>query len=89
MNKNMKSIECKKCGSNDFTILNGYRKCNYCGTIYQITKEDISIKESNISINSDVQRLLQKCKTDPVNAKKYANLILDIEPNNREALKYL
>ena len=85
----MKSIICDRCGSNEWEVLNGYRKCKFCGTLFQLTKEDAPQKESVISINSDVQRLLQKCKTDPANARKYANLVLDIEPNNKEALKYL
>ena len=49
-------------------------------------KENVN---SCIAINDDVQRLLDKCKREPKNAKRYANLVLDIDPTNREALKYL
>ena len=42
-----------------------------------------------ISLDSDIERLLKKCKEDPKNARKYANLILDIDPDNTEAYKYL
>lgn len=85
----LKAIVCEKCGSNDWMEIPGFRKCKFCGTIYQLTAEDQPIKESSIDIQSDVQALLQKCESDPMNAKKYANLVLDIDPNNDEALKYL
>ena len=87
--KAMKSITCEKCGANEWDDQNGYRICKYCGTAYQLTKEDITITKSNISISDDIMRLLQMCQLEPRNAKKYANLILDIDPNNVDALKYL
>jgi DNA-directed RNA polymerase subunit RPC12/RpoP len=45
--------------------------------------------QSSIALDNDVTRLLEKCRTEPWNARKYANLVLDIDPHNREALKYL
>ena len=42
-----------------------------------------------VSLEDDVQQLLQKCKMNPANARRYANLILEIDPNNKEAMKYL
>jgi len=44
---------------------------------------------SGVSLDSDVERLLLKCHEDPRRAARYANLILDIDPTNEEALKYL
>ena len=44
---------------------------------------------SGIALDDDLVRLLAKCKADPKNARKYANLILDIDPDNEEALNYL
>jgi hypothetical protein len=85
----MKTILCEHCGASDFTEKDGYRICNYCGSKFEITMSDLGIKESGICITDDVQRLLYKCRTDKKNAKKYANLILDIDPTNEEALKYL
>jgi len=85
----MKSISCEKCGASSWDTSNGYRICRYCGTKFQLTSDDIAIKESYIALNSDVERLLNLCKTEPYNARKYANLILDIDPSNKEALKYL
>ena len=44
---------------------------------------------STIDLDDDVSRLLAKCKREPKNARKYANLILDIDPDNQEARRYL
>ena len=84
----MKRIYCEACGSNDLVTSNGYLICNYCGSKYQ-TKEETITKQSEISLDDDISRLLSKCKSDPKNARKYANLILDIDPLNIEAKKYL
>ena len=79
----MKQIVCESCGASDFIEKAGFRICKYCGTQYQINSK------SAIFIDDDVQRLLQKCKDEPWSARRYANLILDIDPTNKEALKYL
>lgn len=85
----MRLILCQRCGSSEFDEKNGYRVCKYCNASYQMFAEDSSSKGSSIELNDDVQRLLEKCRKEPWNAKKYANLILDIDASNREALKYL
>ena len=85
----MKTIQCDRCGASDFTERGEYRICNYCGTKFAITMADLGIAESGIGLSDDIKRLLHKCKTDKKNARKYANLILDIDPDNEEALKYL
>lgn len=85
----MKRIVCDSCGANDFDTKNGNRICRYCGAKYLLTKEDFSVKSSYISMSDDINRLLHKCVEEPENAKKYANLILDIDPDNIDALKYL
>ncbi len=85
----MKSIECPSCGSKDLYEENGYRVCRYCGTKLILTHEDRGIKESTISLHDDVKILLQKCKDDPSHAKKYAQLILEIDSSNVEARQYL
>lgn len=79
----MKQIICESCGASDFVEKAGFRICQYCGTQYQINSK------SNISLEDDIQRLLRKCKEEPKKARRYANLILDIDPTNEEALKYL
>lgn len=85
----MKLIQCKRCGGNEFYHDNGYRVCKFCGAQYVINTEDVGIKETTISLNSDIELLLKKCKQDPMNARRYANLVLDIDPSNQEALKYI
>ena len=85
----MKSIECPNCGSSDFSEENGYRTCRYCGTKFIRASENRGIKESTISLDDDVKNLLQKCKEEPSHAKKYAQLILEIDSTNAEAKKYL
>jgi hypothetical protein len=46
-------------------------------------------RESTIEINADIQALLEKCKSDPNNRRRYASLILDIDPTNQQANQYL
>ena len=82
----MDKIQCASCGADDFVIKDEYKVCTYCGTRFAVSSVSVN---STISLNSDVDRLLRKCITDPRNAKKYANLILDIDPSNKEAIKYL
>ena len=94
----MNVLVCKQCGASDLQETNGVAVCRYCGTRYTLSAEDSPARSSvstsmtgnsQLAIPDDVERLLQKCKKDPKNARKYANLILDIDPDNEEALKYL
>lgn len=88
----LKAMECKNCGAGDLVLRGGYMVCRYCDSRFLITEEDFSSTPSadnGISLNSDIQRLLQKCRREPKNARKYANLILDIDPTNKEAKKFL
>ena len=85
----MKDVVCKSCGSHELYKENGYLVCKYCGTRYFITAEDTPEKEANISLNDDVERLLQRCKEDPSRARKCAARILEIDPTNAEARKIL
>ena len=85
----MKLIRCTQCGSNELYRDGGYMVCKYCNSRFAIEKDDNRVKESNIALGADIEALLKKCRIDPRNAKRYANLILDIDPDNDEALKYL
>ena len=85
----MRAFICEGCGSNDFREENGYRICNHCGTKHIITAEDQRITQSTIELQDDVARLLAKCRTEPERAKKYAQRILEIDPNNEEAARIL
>ncbi|MBR3335316.1 MAG: hypothetical protein IKG23_13590 [Clostridia bacterium] len=98
----MKALICTSCGASRWKEEGEYRICLHCGTKYeknngarphsafasvqaQVTKQFDSV----IALNEDVERLLQKCRNEPKNAKKYANLVLDIDPTNQEAQDYL
>ena len=95
----MKELTCKNCGAGGLVARSGYLVCLYCDSKFLMTAEDFyssktggsgaSATNSGISLDSDVEMLLQKCRMNPRNARKYANLILDIDPDNEEALKYL
>ncbi len=88
----MAKILCDACGSNDFIEQNGFRICRFCGTKQKIFRETQSVQTRpglGIDLNDDIGRLLNKCTTDPANAKRYANLILDIDANNAEAKRIL
>lgn len=97
----LQSIKCESCGASDWESKGNTKICKYCGSIYVLSAEKAETsqrgipfffdksRDSEIALNDDVERLLKKCRADPKNAKKYANLILDIDPTNREALKYI
>lgn len=98
----MKALICSSCGASRWKEEGDYRICMHCGTKFEKTVEDkvrVVVSgfqaavarqvDSVIAINDDVERLLKKCRQEPKNARKYANLILDIDPTNEEAQKYL
>lgn len=78
---------CVNCGADSFIIKDGYRICKYCNT--RVKDDKPKANNSEISLQSDIDILLQKCKDEPARARKYAGLILDIDPTNKEARKYL
>lgn len=81
----MKRVICPNCGADDFVIKGSYKVCTYCDA-----KFEVEIKKSTtVTLEDDVQALLEKCRINPWNARKYANLILEIDPNNKEAMRYL
>lgn len=87
----MQVVKCESCGAPGLRIENGYYVCDYCGSKFLIQKKDMpgGVTAFNTGLDSDVERLLEKCKSNPERAKKYANLILEIDPFNKEAKKYL
>lgn len=90
---------CKNCGASGMKLIKGYWCCEYCDSKFAAHREEQLAysgkvygntgKTSEIALSDDVERLLQKCRTDRKNARRYANLILDIDPDNEEALRYL
>ena len=85
----MKLVECIRCGSKELFEENGYVVCGYCQSRFAPQADDLPAKETVINLHSDVQVLLQKCKDEPSNRRRYASLILDLDPTNREAAEYL
>lgn len=85
----MKVAECKRCGSKELIEKDGFLICVYCQSRYLPQEGDIPKPATEINISSDIQDLLQKCRDDPNNSRRYANLILDIDPTNNEAKRYL
>lgn len=85
----MKQTTCQNCGADEFIIKDGFKICKYCNSKYELTPDEKPTKTATVSLNSDVERLLEKCRKDPKKASRYAGLILDIDPTNKEALKYL
>lgn len=83
----MEMLVCEKCGSHDFLERNGRRVCSYCRTEYAMPRGECA--SSDIDLQDDVSRLLEQCELYPENARRCASLILDIDPDNKEALKYL
>jgi len=85
----MKSIRCQNCSAQDLIEENGVVTCTYCRSRFIVQASDLPPTKAVIEISADVAALLQKCQQDPVNRRRYANLILDIDPNNVDALAYL
>ena len=99
----MEALICKNCGANALIRKSDYMFCPYCESRFAVTKEELqnlfshsyhstlshSCVISTIALDDDVIKLLNKCKSDPKNARRYANLILDLDPDNEDALKYL
>ena len=86
----MAVLICDICGGKLVMGSGGVSVCDSCGMEHRIEGVCASpAAATQIALSDDVERLLQKCRTDRKNARKYANLVLDIDPDNIEALRYL
>jgi len=85
----MKLIACTRCGSKELSEQDGYVVCAYCRSRFVPQADDLRQEESVIGVYSDIQRLLQKCQDDPANSRRYAGLVLDLDPTNQTARQYL
>jgi hypothetical protein len=85
----MKLVSCTRCGSKELFEESGYVVCDYCRSRFVPQSGDLPNKESVIGVYSDVQLLLQKCRDDPANRRRYAALILDLDPTNQAVQMYL
>ena len=79
----------------DFERVNGAMKCVYCRTTYVANTGTVKnlfnnhVASAVIEIDEDILLLLDKIKVEPWNKTRYANMILDIDSTNEEALKIL
>lgn len=85
----MKIPICERCGSHEFNKNDNLMVCKYCLTEYAIQTSDMPLRNTNINLDQDIISLLEKCRDDPANARRYANLVLDIDPSNVDAKKYI
>lgn len=85
----MKLVKCSSCGSTELVENDGIIVCVYCQSRFFPQADDVPPRETVIGIESDIEVLLQKCRQDQKNRRRFANLILDIDPSNQEARKYL
>lgn len=79
-----KPFICRSCGCHDFIEKDNYLVCSCCGEKHVIEQE-----KPGIDLREDVNRLLEKCRSEPNRAKALAQRILEIDPNNTEALRIL
>ena len=85
----MQAITCKNCGGNDFLQKGRYLICRFCDTRYLLDKDQAPVPESTIALNEDVIRLLHLWREHPEDGARYAKLILQIDPNNTQAIQKL
>lgn len=85
----MKVVKCTQCGSQELVEEGGYVTCIYCQSRFTLADDERPIKESTISVGSDIETLLQKCRSEPWNSHRYAKLVLDLDPTNQEAMAYI
>ena len=85
----MKIVRCIKCGGNELIEETDRTICAYCRAFFLRDKTLSDKKKSTISVSSDVAALLTRCKEEPENRRRLASLVLDIDPTNEEARRYL
>ena len=85
----MKRFECSACGATDLYEEDDYVICRYCGSKFKKSIENGFGMESSIELDSDVKRLIEKIEKEPQSTKKYAQLILTIDPHNEYAARVL
>jgi len=80
---------CDYCGSKFLKETKAERIFSVEGSLSNVNSlhRDLGNLTGGISLESDIERLLQKCRTDPKNKRKYINLILDIDPDNTDIYK--
>ena len=89
MGVRVKLLTCVYCGSTSLIEEYGYVVCTYCRSKHVPEVDEVPAAQTTIQLASDIDALLHKCRQDPSNAHRYASLILDIDPTNTEALRFL
>jgi hypothetical protein len=85
----MRVVDCRRCGSKELIEEDGFIVCTYCQSKFVPQSDDLRPMESTIGIVSDIERLLTMCRAEPHNQRRYASLVLDMDPTNAEARRYL
>lgn len=85
----MRQLQCPQCGSRDLVDAGNYTECLYCRTSFIPAAGDRPPPSSSIALDADIAALLQKCIDDPANRRRYASLILDLDPTNQQVRHYL
>ena len=85
----MEHIACTRCGSNELAEEGAFLVCAYCRSRFSVPRYGERRPATTIDVNGDIRMLLQKCADDPANLRRYASLVLDLDPENGEALEYL
>ena len=85
----MRSLVCAGCGSKELNEEQGLVVCVYCGSRFAPDPQDASRRETVVALADDIEALLRKCRADPANRRRLANLVLDLDPSNQEARHYL
>jgi hypothetical protein len=85
----VKEVVCTQCGSNSLTDMNGLWQCDFCRTTFKSNREEFLEAKTRVSVGDDIKRLLEMCESDPANRVRYAHLVLDIDPSNQKAIRYL
>ena len=85
----MNLIGCQRCGSNELTEVGNFLVCEFCQSKYALQSGSHAPVETTINLNADVERLLEMCRLEPHNRRRYASLALDIDPLNLQAREYL
>ena len=83
----MEIAVCERCGASDFVEDGEHLICSFCRARYEKPKREAR-KRSHIALDDDVSVLLAKCESDPRNARRYARLILEMDPFNEAARRY-
>ncbi len=85
----MWQFTCENCGSKEYTVQKKKVICAYCHTCYKAQKGDPFTFGAKIDLMDDINILVSKCIKEPHNAKRYANIILEMDPYNQFARRYV